>query len=289
MTGPAAARDIRLTGELATIAGAPAPPQATALLDALEPALTEWSLNDEGDPRGALRFGSWTGDHACAEQVLRAHGQERACELRARLPLDDMEGLGLAWSAGRPATFRWWLLAPSDGTALCDAVVNGCAELADATRALAAPCSAARCTAVGLELGLEDGALLRSTIYFAVYDPRTAIAVLERIGCPPSPPARAFFQGLCGLDPERRRPWPKVWVGRSVGVGGGWKVYYFARGDVPRPGDDALLALASAADVVRRAAACVRAAGAGSAVQLLGLTFLEGAPEPTWTPYLALR
>jgi hypothetical protein len=282
--------DARITEELATIARAPAPARAAELIATLEPTLTEWSFNSGDDPRGALRFGAWTGDHGRVAAVLRAHGQERACQVRARLPLGDMEGLGLAWSPRRPATFRWWLLAPGDGAELYGAALRACPEIADAARALAGPCSPSRCTAVGLELGLGDGALLRSTVYFALYDPRTAIAVLEMIGCPPSLPANAFFRGLCGLDPHRPRPWPKVWVGRSAGAGAGWKVYYFARGDMPRPADEALLELTSAAAGVQSGAACVRAAaGVDTAVQLLGLTFRDDAPEPVWTTYLARR
>jgi len=256
----------------------------------LDPVLTEWSYNDRDDPRGAFRFGSWVTRHDAVAPVLAALGQDRCAALRAGLPLDDMEGLGLAFRPGRVPTFRWWLLAPSDGSALAHAIGRMHPEQADETALLAA-CAGGlkRCTAIGLEL--EAGQLVRSTTYFAVYNPAAAIAVLELIGCPPSANANRFFKGLCGLDPRRPRSWPKVWVGRSRGGEAGWKMYYFARGDHERSSDRVLLDLIDAPPLVAEACSTVeRAAGARDVVQLLGLTFRDGAlATPRWTTYLATR
>jgi hypothetical protein len=282
--------DHALTRSLASAAGIEDASAIDRIFEPLDPVLTEWSYNDRDDPRGAFRFGSWVTRHDAVPVVLAALGQARCAELRARLPLDDMEGLGLAYRPGLPATFRWWLLAPTDGSALADAVVRANPERADELARLAACAGGpARCTAVGLEL--ESGRLVRSTTYFAVYSPAAAIAVLELIGCPPSAGANRFLKGLCGLDPRSPRSWPKVWVGRSTGGEVGWKLYYFARGDHERRSDPVLLDLIDAPPVVAEGCRTVaRAAGVRDAIQLLGLTFRDGAlAEPRWTTYLAAR
>ena len=257
---------------------------------ALDPVLTEWSYNDRDDPRGAFRFGSWVTRHDGVPAVLAALGQARCAALRAELPLDDMEGLGLAYRPGLAPTFRWWLLAPSDGSALAQAVSRANPDRAGELARLAA-CTGGpqRCTAVGLELLADQ--LVRHTTYFAVYSPQAAIAVLELIGCPPSAGANRFLKGLCGLDPRRPRTWPKVWVGRSAGGEAGWKLYYFARGDYERPSDPVLLDLIDAPPLVAEGCRTVaRAAGIRDVIQLLGLTFRDGALDtPRWTTYLATR
>ncbi len=269
----------------------------------LDPILTEWSLNPADDPRGQLRFGSWvhSGSAALSALVKRLGGPACA-ELASQAPHDDLEGVGLGFRAGAEPSFRWWQLSrPGHGERLFD-VAQSLAG-ADVDRAalddLAACCGGPRrTTALGVEA--DDGALVRHTVYFSVLSAWTAVRVVERIGALPTDPARRFFRELLGIgggddedDDDNARRWPKVWIGRSLGRGGGWKFYWFARGAAVRPSDDALLDLVEAGPDARAAFAAFRSqAEASPAVQLVGLTFRDGASSttaPSWTLYLASR
>ncbi|GAB4539834.1 MAG: hypothetical protein Tsb0020_53380 [Haliangiales bacterium] len=265
----------------------------------LDPILTEWSLNPADDPRGQLRFGSWVhpGSAALSALVKRLGGPACA-ELASRAPHDDddLEGVGLGFRAGARPSFRWWQLSrPGHGERLFD-VAQSLAS-ADADRAalddLATCCGGPRrMCALGVES--DGGALVRHTVYFSVLSAWTAVRVVERIGALPTDPARRFFRELLGVgDDDDKRRWPKVWIGRSVGRGGGWKFYWFARGAAVRPSDDALLDLVEAGPGARAAFAAFRSEAAASpAVQLVGLTFRDGASAaaaPSWTLYLASR
>lgn len=268
------------------------------LFRGLEPILTEWSINAADDPRGHLRFGSWVepGNPALAGAV-RALGGPACARLASQVPHDDLEGVGLGFRAGARPRFRWWQLArPGAGEGLF-AAARAAWSASDAEAAdlddLAERCGGPRrATALGIEA--SDGALVRRTVYFSVLSAWTAVRVLERVGAVATAPARRFFRDLLGIDGGAARGWPKVWIGRSFGPGGGWKFYWFARGAVARPSDAALLDLVGAGPDAHAAYAAFAAdmpAGAPLA-QLVGLTFRDHAPPdapPTWTLYLARR
>src|SRR5690606_35904321 len=100
-----------------------------------------------------------------------------------------------------------------------------------------------------------------------------------------SRPVNLFWKGLLGLEPGGRS-WPKVWVGRSIGEGGGWKFYYFARGDELRRTDEVLLDAIGAGPELAASWQLMRSITSGPWIQLIGLTIPEGGPR-SFTAYLA--
>jgi hypothetical protein len=271
-------------------------PVLDTLFRGLAPVLTEWSINAADDPRGHLRFGSWVapGDAALAEAV-RALGGPACVELAQQVPHDDLEGVGLAFRAGARPCFRWWQLCrPGAGEGLLAAARSAWGETVPAAELdeLSEICGGARrASALGIEA--VDGDVVRRTVYFSVLSPWVAVRLLERIGAVSTAPAQRFFRDLLGMDGGAQRGWPKVWIGRSVGHGGGWKFYWFARGDLARPTDSELLDVVGAGPGARAAHAAFAAeTPATPLIQLVGLTFPGGAPAdapPTWTLYLARR
>jgi hypothetical protein len=139
------------------------------------------------------------------------------------------------------------------------------------------------CTAVGI----ESGPTPRRTLYALLASPSHALRVLEHAGITVSKEANLFWKGIVGLEPGGR-PWPKLWVGRSLGGDGGWKFYYFARGDEYRRTDEVLLDAIGAGPQLMKAWHTLRADTASSVVQLIGLTCRADAP-PSFTAYLARR
>jgi len=259
--------DRALTLELASTLGVAVDDAALAPLFAIQPELVEWSINAAADPRGTLRVAAWSRDRA--RVVLPpAHAALREQLLCG----DDFEGLGLALHADRPPALRWWLLA-SDGAELAARARATWPAHAELDALLAAAGGDRACTAVGAEL---PG---RATVYVRLPDPEAAVRVLELARVPVSASANLFWKGICGLEPGGR-PWPKVWAGRSVGSDGGWKFYYFARGDELRRTDAVLLEAVGASPELRRACAAV----GNPAIQLIGLTVRDA---PSFTVYLA--
>ncbi|MDQ3368468.1 MAG: hypothetical protein M3680_23830, partial [Myxococcota bacterium] len=146
------------------------------------------------------------------------------------------------------------------------------------------------CTAVGIEARTAGGADAgddhrRHTIYARLGDPASAVRVLEAARVPVTAAANLFWKGICGLEPGGRA-WPKVWAGRSLGTDGGWKFYYFARGDELRRTDAVLLAAVRAAPALHAAWQQLSAATGGPCVQLIGLTIRDHQP-PAFSVYLA--
>ena len=273
-------------------------PALETLFRGLEPTLTEWSINAADDPRGSLRFGSWVapGDAALGEAV-RTLGGPACVALTSQVPHDDLEGVGLGFRAGARPCFRWWQLArPGAGEGLFAAARAAwggsdvpAADLDELSEQCGGP---RRATALGIEA--VDGHMIRRTVYFNVLSAWAAVKILERIGALSTLPAQQFFRGLLGMNGDAAQGWPKVWIGRSFGRGGGWKFYWFARGALERPDDAALLDLVGAGPGAREAYAALAADSAAGAplVQLVGLTFRDDAPPetpPTWTLYLARR
>lgn len=273
--------DRALTAELAAAAGV----QVTAgELDALfgfAPALTEWSVNAAADRRGALRASLWTQDRDATARVVERFAPGELATRRA-LAGDDFEGVGIAMRGDGRSSFRWWALA-DDGAALAARARRTWPEHGAAIDAmLAAAGGAHACAAVGLEAA---AAAVRRTVYAELRRPEDAIRVLALARIPVSQPANLFWKGILGLEPGGR-PWPRVWVGRSFGPAGGWKFYYFARGDELRRSDEVLLDAVSASPAARGVWERLRAAAGGPCVQLVGLTFPEDG-SPSFTTYFA--
>jgi hypothetical protein len=273
-------------------------PALETMFRGLEPILTEWSINATDDPRGHLRLGSWVAPgNAALGEAMRELGGPGCVELARQVPHDDLEGIGLAFRAAARPCFRWWQLArPGAGEGLFAAARAAwddsgvpAAEMDELAERCGGP---RRATALGIEA--VDGDVVRRTVYFSVLSAWTAVRLLERIGVFATTPAQQFFRGLLGMDGRAAHGWPKLWIGRSFGQGGGWKFYWFGRGDLAPPSDAALLDLIDAGPGARAAYAALAADTTAGAplVQLVGLTFRDGAPPdapPGWTLYLARR
>jgi hypothetical protein len=270
--------DRDLTLRLAAAAGVAVDEARLAPLFDLAPDLTEWSINPAADRRGTLRVSTWTRDRAAGAAQLARLAPELAA-VRARLVGDDHEGLGLALRAGGPPSARWWALA-TDGEAMAARAGAAWPEHAgELDRLLAAAGGPWTCVGAGVE------GERRQTIYAELRRPDAALRVLELARVEVSRAANLFWKGLLGLEPGGR-PWPKVWVGRSLGDGGGWKFYYFARGDELRRTDRVLLAAIAAGPELEAAWQLLRSVAPGPWVQLVGLTIPDGG-EPSFTAYLA--
>jgi len=271
--------DRETTLQLATVLGVTVSASELDPLFEIAPELIEWSINSAADARGVLRTSAWTRDHARAAAVIARVAPELTSVRERLLDDGDFEGLGLASRGAGAATLRWWTLA-GDGAAMADRARTAWPEHAAAIdRLLAAAGGASTCAAAGL----ESGAHSRQTIYARLRDPAAAIRVLELAGVPTSQPASLFWKGICGLEPGGR-DWPQVWVGHSHGRGGGWKFYYFARGDELRRTDAVLLDAVRATPVLARACEVV----GGPCIQLIGLT-IRPSEDPAFTVYLARR
>jgi hypothetical protein len=295
--------DRALTEELAVAARV----QVTrAELDALfsfAPELTEWSMNAAADRRGALRTSLWTKDRGAVAAVVERFAP-RFGVVREALVSQDFEGVGLALRRDGRSSFRWWALA-EEGAVLAERARRAWPEQVEMIDALLAASGGPQtCAAVGVELAarriggdiaaadergisddIADGE--RRTFYAELRTPESALRVLElaRIGV--SQPANLFWKGMLGLE-RGGRPWPRVWVGRSVGPGGGWKFYYVARGDALRRTDEVLLDAVSASEELRAVWTRLHASTRKPCVQLIGLTF-STASTPSFTTYLSSR
>ncbi|HWU89242.1 MAG TPA: hypothetical protein VN253_18375, partial [Kofleriaceae bacterium] len=146
-------------------------------------------------------------------------------------------------------------------------------------RLLAATGGPRTCAGAGIE-GAQ-----RQTVYAEVRTPEAAVRVAELARVRVTRATNLFFKGILGLEPGGR-PWPKVWVGRSLGPGGGWKFYYFARGDELRRTDQVLLGAISAGPEQQEPWRLLRSIAPGPWIQLVGLTVPEDGP-PSFTAYLA--
>lgn len=259
------------------------------------PELVEWSVNPRGDNRGRLRATLWSEDLAAANRLRARLLPTSVRDALEGLPEDGMVGYGFAWSPqGRAA--RWYQLpSMGRGGALAQAAAARFPELAEPARLLAERCGGwAQCQGLGLEA--DEAGLRRATIYYRLKGPEVLLELLTQQGIPASPRARLLIEGVMGVSRATPRPWPKAWIARSVGDGGGWKLYYFARRDPLRAPDEALLDAVEASAALRAArdrlaALCPPVApklGAAGLVQLLGLRLGDERP-PTWTVYLAPR
>jgi hypothetical protein len=273
--------DRELTLRIAAAAGVGLDAAQLAPLFEVVPELTEWSINPGADRRGTLRVSVWTRDRPAGAAALARFAPELAAT-RAALIGDDYEGLGLALRTDGRETMtspRWWALA-TDGERMAARARAAWPEHADEVdRLLAATGGPWTCVAAGVE-----GAA-RRTIYAELRRPDAAIRVLELARVAVSRPTNLFWKGILGLEPGGR-PWPKVWVGRSIGAGGGWKFYYFARGDELRRSDEVLLDGIGAGPELAAAWRVLRSVGPGPWIQLIGLTISEDG-APSFTAYLA--
>ncbi|HTR49327.1 MAG TPA: hypothetical protein VMJ10_01390 [Kofleriaceae bacterium] len=269
-----------MTDRLAAAVGIAASADVLAPLFAFTPVVTEWSFNagNAGSARGAFRVSTWTGDHAAARAALARIAPDQLA-LRDSLVADDLEGVGLAFRAGEPATGRWWALV-RDGEAAASRAIAAWPELApEIDGVLRAAGGRHALVAVGIE------AARRATIYVELHAASDALRVLELARIPVSQSANLFFKGVLGLEPGGRR-WPRVWAARSIGQDGGWKFYYFARGDEQRRTDEVLLDAVRATAEQQAAWRLLREDARLPVVQHVGLAFVAAAP-PAFTVYLA--
>jgi hypothetical protein len=271
--------DRELTLRLAAAAGVAVDAAQLAPLFDAAPELTEWSINPASDRRGTLRVSVWTRDRDAGAAAL----ERIAPELRAtreQLLGDDYEGIGLALRSpdARPSP-RWWALATDGERMAARARAAWPAHGGELDRLLAATGGPRTCAGAGVEGG--D----RRTIYAELRSPAAALRVLELARVTVSRAANLFWKGILGLEPCGR-PWPKVWVGRSIGVAGGWKFYYFARGDELRRTDEVLLEAIAAGPELLASWRLLASVTPGPWIQLIGLTIPEGG-SPAFTAYLA--
>lgn len=270
--------DREMTLGLAAAAGVTVDAAQIAPLFDLAPELTEWSINPASDRRGTLRISTWTRDRAAASAALDRIAPELRA-VRERLLGDDYEGLGLALRTEGAPSARWWALT-ADGERQAARVRDAWpVHAAEVDRLLAATGGPHTCAGAGIE-GEQ-----RQTVYAELRTPEAALRVLTLAEVRVSRATNLFFKGILGLEPGGR-PWPKVWVGRSLGPGGGWKFYYFARGDELRRTDEVLLDAISAGPAQLAPWRLLRSVTAGPWVQLVGLTVPE-AGAPSFTAYLA--
>lgn len=221
--------------------------------------LAEWSINAAGDPRGRLRLSLWTRAGAAGPVP--------------GLPAGGIDGFGFALGEAR-ATRRWYREAsPGFGDTLYAAVIRALPQLAAPAAALVeAAGRPLHYGAVGLEL--DGGAVRRATAYVSPPD-RAALRRMLRVA------------GLEGLDDTFPRgafdgpSWARVYVARSVGEAGGWKLYYGARNHLDRVPNDVLLATAGVEDPRGEL-------GAAGRVQVLGLNVGDDGRR-SWTAYFAER
>ena len=282
-----------LAVDLSRVLGVDAPSDLIAEVDdILQPVLTEWSLNGDANVRGRLRYGSWTENPTACERALEHLGAGGIQALRSAIRGTGSEAIGMGLSPRSAQRLRWWRLVEDDegGAMAQDILAYEPSLQSDYDLMVAATGHADWCCAVGC--ASVDGAVSRSTLYFELPTPASVLPILEHIGCPASLRANQFFRGLLGLDKGRRLPWPKVWVGRSVGAGGGWKFYYFARKEPTRVSDDVLIGLCG--ETNRTPYNCFRRVACGEdtatpVIQIVGLSFLDGHSHdmPHWTMYLA--
>lgn len=265
-----------------------------ALFAALEPEMTEWSLNAADDPRGELRVACWSRDAVRVRDAMVRVEQPFAQALCSAVAgASEYQGIGVAASQSLQ-TFRWWALSRRyGGENLARVASQAGAELAAELDVLARSVGGmSQVRAVSAE-GLGEMSL-RHTIYASLPRPEVAVRLLEHIGCPVTLRGNLFFKALLGLEPGRSRPWPVVWAGRSVGASSGWKFYYFARRDPYRVSDEAILDLVDAGSQLQAAwhvlsDAATPAERQRGLVQFVGLTMLDALPdaEPRWTVYMA--
>jgi hypothetical protein len=272
--------DQELTLRLADASGASCTNEELAPMFSFPSELTEWSFNPLGDARGTLRVSVWTRD---TDAIRRGLGPEVSALRDTLAPHAEYEGLGFAYRADAPPTMRWWALANHDETMAAAAANAWPQDREEQTALLASTGGPHTCTAVGI----EDGPAPRRTIYASLRSPAAALRVLELASVTVSKEANLFWKGIVGLVPGGR-PWPKLWVGRSFGLGGGWKFYYFARGDEYRRSDEVLLDAIGAGPQLMKSWRLLRDDSPGPVVQLIGLT-CRGDAAPTFTAYLARR
>jgi hypothetical protein len=251
--------------------------EVLAPLFAFEPVTTEWSFNASRE-RGTFRVSTWTGDRAAARAALELIAPEQLA-LRDALVADDLEGVGLAFRAGEPASPRWWALV-RDGDAAARRALAAWPELApELELVLRAAGGRHALVAIGVE------ASRRATIYVELHAPGDALRILELARIAVSREANLFFKGLLGLEPNGRQ-WPRVWAARSIGGGGGWKFYYFARGDERRRNDEVLLDAVRATPDQLAAWRLLRDEVCAPVVMHVGLAFVDAA-MPAFTLYMA--
>lgn len=286
----------RMTSQLArTFALAPEQGLLDSLFGLTQPEFTEWSVNQDGDPRGVLRVALRPAQHARVRDALMHLPYPFARSLYLENANDIIEAyLGVAHSAQGTTLRLWAAPLPSRCQAFVERALRAEPALAESVRWLAARCGGvAACEGFGVEgRGAQPS---RWTIYFPVPERSTAEHLLEYIGGGASACRDFFLKALLGIEARRARFFPKVWIGRSVGASCGWKLYYFARHDRHRLSDGVLLDLMDASPAVRQtwqmlgsyAQPAVRRAGL---IHLVGLTIPDSPrdAEPRLTIYFAL-
>lgn len=274
--------DRALTSRLVEAAHVQASPEELDALFAVNPVMTEWSQNPADDQRGELRVSAWTRDRVAAAAVVDRFAPAHLTA-RAALLGDELEGVGLALRGHGPSSFRWWTFADDGALLAARARRTWPDDAAMMDAVLGAAGGPHTCAAVGVELTTTGH---RRTLYAELRTPASAIRMLELAAVPVSQPANLFWKGIVGLEPGGR-PWPRVWVGRSVGPAGGWKFYYFARGDELRRTDEVLLDAVSAGPRAREVWLALQEVVNGPCVQFVGLTFPDDCVAPSFTTYLA--
>lgn len=285
-----------ITSQIArTLALAPEQGLLDSLFGLVHPEFTEWSVNQGGDPRGVLRVALRPADHTRVRDALVHLPYPFARSLYLESANDIIEAyLGVALSA-QGTTLRFWAAPlPSRCRAFVERALRAEPALAESTQLLAEQCGGVTaCEGFGVEGQGERAA--RWTLYFPLPERSTAERLIEHIGCGASARRDFFFKALLGLDARRPRPFPMVWIGRSVGASCGWKLYYFARHDRHRLNDRVLLDLMDAGPAVRQTwqilgSYAQPARCRAGLIHIIGLTIPDSPrdAEPRLTVYFAL-
>jgi len=260
---------------------------------AVRPEIAEWSVNEDGDTRGRLRVALRPSDPTRVRDALARLSHPFALALCDELAGGIREAfLGVALSASDNSLRFWAAPRPAQRQAFIDIATRAEPSLAEPARMLADRCG-------GMDayqgLGVEGRGKRTSrwTLYFSIPERSTAERLLEHTGRASTRRRDFFIRTLLGIEARHPRPFPRVWIGRSMGLSSGWKFYYFARGDHSRLPDGVLLDLMDASPALRETWRILGSHARSSMrpdelIHIIGMTIPDGASEPRLTVYFAL-
>lgn len=267
------------------------------LLDALfadtRPSFVEWSINDDGDPRGLLRVAVWPTDLLHVRQALVRFSYPLASSIYDKIAYCSRQvGLGVALSENDFTVRLWAAPSPPQRRSLIDVALHAEPRLTEPARMLTDLCGGMTAYE-GLSVEVGRGQTSRWTLYYSIPDRAAAEYLIEQIACRASRRRDAFLKAFLGIESRNPGAFPRVLIGRSIGVSSGWKLYYFVRHDPHRLPDQIVFDLVDAGPALREvwqilwehAPSHQRPAGL---VHLVGLTVPDDTHDPRTTIYFAL-